>query len=85
VAALPAPDAPDAPEPVTLLRRRADGIVREVLERNDGRWASTADAERAHALARTIAERVLHGPLAFLHQALDGDDLRAAEDLLGLR
>jgi Glutamyl-tRNAGlu reductase, dimerisation domain len=81
VAALP---EPDAPEPVTLLRRRADGIVRDVLARNEGRWESTADAERAHALARTIAERVLHGPIAFLHQALDGDELRTAEELLGL-
>jgi glutamyl-tRNA reductase len=49
---------------VTALRAHADDIVASVLAENDGRWEtlSERDRKRVEALARAIANRLLHEP-----------------------
>jgi glutamyl-tRNA reductase len=49
---------------VTALRAHADAIVASVLAENDGRWEtlSERDRKRVEALARAIANRLLHEP-----------------------
>jgi glutamyl-tRNA reductase len=49
---------------VTALRARADAVVAQVLAENDGRWEelSERDRKRVEALARAVANRLLHEP-----------------------
>jgi glutamyl-tRNA reductase len=49
---------------VTALRARADDIVARVLAENEGRWEalSERDRKRVGALARAVANRLLHEP-----------------------
>jgi glutamyl-tRNA reductase len=49
---------------VTALRAHADDIVARVLAENDGRWEtlSERDRKRVEALARAVANRLLHEP-----------------------
>ena len=49
---------------VSALREHGDAIVEQVLAENDGRWesASPRDLVRVEALARSIANRILHEP-----------------------
>jgi glutamyl-tRNA reductase len=49
---------------VTALREHADGIVAQVLAENTGRWEalSERDQKRVEALARAVANRLLHEP-----------------------
>jgi glutamyl-tRNA reductase len=49
---------------VTALRAHADDIVARVLAENDGRWEALSDRDRkrVEALARAVANRLLHEP-----------------------
>ncbi len=49
---------------VTALRAHADDIVARVLAENEGRWEtlSERDRKRVEALARAVANRLLHEP-----------------------
>jgi glutamyl-tRNA reductase len=49
---------------VAALRARADAVVAQVLAENDGRWEelSERDRKRVEALARAVANRLLHEP-----------------------
>ncbi len=49
---------------VAALRARGDAIVAQVLADNRGRWdtASARDLQRAEAIARSVANRLLHEP-----------------------
>jgi glutamyl-tRNA reductase len=49
---------------VTALRERGDRVVAQVLAENDGRWEALGerDRRRVEALARAIANRLLHEP-----------------------
>jgi glutamyl-tRNA reductase len=49
---------------VSALREHGDAIVEQVLAENEGRWesASPRDLVRVEALARSIANRILHEP-----------------------
>jgi glutamyl-tRNA reductase len=54
----------DALPTIAALREHGDAIVEQVLAENDGRWesASPRDLVRVEALARSIANRILHEP-----------------------
>jgi glutamyl-tRNA reductase len=75
---------------VTALRERADAIVSQVLEENAGRWESLSanDRERVEAMARAIANRLLHEPTVRIKGAADRDDaylqVSALRELFGL-
>jgi glutamyl-tRNA reductase len=49
---------------VTALRERGDRVVAQVLAENEGRWEALGerDRRRVEALARAIANRLLHEP-----------------------
>ena len=49
---------------VTALRERGDQVVAQVLAENEGRWEALGerDRRRVEALARAIANRLLHEP-----------------------
>ena len=49
---------------VTALRERGDRVVAQVLAENEGRWETLGerDRRRVEALARAIANRLLHEP-----------------------
>jgi glutamyl-tRNA reductase len=49
---------------VTALRAHADDVVAKVLAENAGRWEtlSERDRKRVEALARAVANRLLHEP-----------------------
>jgi len=49
---------------VTALRARGDDVVAQVLAENEGRWEALTerDRQRVEALARAIANRLLHEP-----------------------
>ncbi len=75
---------------VSALREHGDAIVEQVLAENDGRWesASARDLVRIEALARTIANRLLHEPtirLRSLSQARSHASLQVVRELFGLR
>ncbi len=55
---------------ISALRRRADEVVRQVLEENEPRWEtlSEADRERMELMARAIASRLLHEPTVRLKE-----------------
>jgi glutamyl-tRNA reductase len=55
---------------IAALRGRADAIVEQVVAENAGRWesASERDRERVQAMARTVANRLLHEPTLRMKQ-----------------
>jgi glutamyl-tRNA reductase len=59
---------------IAALRRHADAIVAAVLEENQTRWESLSDRdrERVEAVARTIAQRLLHEPTLRVKQSDGG-------------
>ncbi len=75
---------------IAALREHGDAIVEQVLSENDGRWesASARDLVRVEALARSIANRILHEPtlrLRSLSEARGHASLRLVRELFGLR
>jgi glutamyl-tRNA reductase len=58
---------------VSALRGRADEIVEQVLRENSNKWesASPRDRERVDALARAIANRLLHEPTVRMKELSD--------------
>ncbi|MEA2125401.1 MAG: glutamyl-tRNA reductase [Solirubrobacteraceae bacterium] len=59
---------------IAALRRHADAIVAGVLEENETRWESLSerDRERVTAVARAVAQRLLHEPTLQVKQADGG-------------
>jgi glutamyl-tRNA reductase len=75
---------------VGALREYGDAIVAQVLAENEGRWesASPRDLVRVEALARSIANRILHEPtirLRSLSEARGHASLHLVRELFGLR
>lgn len=75
---------------VSALRAHGDAIVERVLAENEGRWesASPRDLVRVEALARSIANRILHEPtirLRSLSEARSHASLQLVRELFGLR
>ena len=75
---------------VAALREHGDAIVEQVLSENDGRWesASPRDLVRIEALARSIANRLLHEPtirLRSLSETRSHANLQLVRELFGLR
>jgi glutamyl-tRNA reductase len=68
---------------VTALRARGDAVVTQVLAENEGRWENLGerDRRRVEALARAIANRLLHAPTRHV-KALDGDHRHARLQIL---
>jgi glutamyl-tRNA reductase len=58
---------------VSALRARAEEIVEQVLRENSNKWesASPRDRERVDALARAIANRLLHDPTLRMKELRD--------------
>jgi glutamyl-tRNA reductase len=56
---------------VAALRRHGEEIVRGVLAENDGRWENLSERDRARveAIARTVANRILHEPTLRVKQS----------------
>jgi glutamyl-tRNA reductase len=74
---------------VSALREHGDAIVEQVLAENDSRWesASPRDLVRVEALARSIANRLLHEPtirLRSLSEARSHASLQLVRELFGL-
>lgn len=59
---------------ISALQARGQTIATGVVEENSGRWesASQADLERAAAIARAVATRILHEPTLQLRRSHDG-------------
>jgi glutamyl-tRNA reductase len=75
---------------VSALREHGDAIVEQVLAENEGRWesASPRDLVRVEALARSIANRILHEPtirLRSLSETRSHASLQLVRELFGLR
>ncbi|HEY3758187.1 MAG TPA: glutamyl-tRNA reductase [Solirubrobacteraceae bacterium] len=75
---------------VSALREHGNAIVEQVLAENVGRWesASERDLVRIEAVARAVANRLLHEPtirLRSLSQAHSHSSLQVARELFGLR
>ncbi len=68
---------------VTALRGRADDVVAQVLRENEGRWEGMTerDRRRVEALARAVANRLLHEPTLHV-KGLDGGHRHARLQLL---
>jgi glutamyl-tRNA reductase len=68
---------------VTALRERADDVVAQVLAENEGRWdaLSERDRKRVEALARAVANRLLHEPTVRV-KGLDASHRHARLQLL---
>jgi glutamyl-tRNA reductase len=68
---------------VTALRERGDHIVAQVLAENEGRWDSLSerDCRRVEALARAVANRLLHEPTLHV-KGLDADHRHARLQIL---
>ena len=73
---------------IAALREHGERIVDEVLEANEARWESLSDRDRARveALARSIANRLLHEPTVRVKQAGDRRHARmhVLRELFGL-
>ncbi len=74
---------------VSALRGHGDAIVEQVLAENEGRWesASPRDLVRVEALARSIANRILHEPtirLRSLSETRSHASLQLVRELFGL-
>ncbi|HEY3828073.1 MAG TPA: glutamyl-tRNA reductase [Solirubrobacteraceae bacterium] len=75
---------------VSALREHGSAIVEQVLAENDGRWeaASPRDLVRIEALARAVANRLLHEPtirLRSLSESRSHSSLQVVRELFGLR
>jgi glutamyl-tRNA reductase len=75
---------------VSALREHGNAIVEQVLAENEGRWesASPRDLVRIEAVARAVANRLLHEPtigLRSLSQARSHASLQVVRELFGLR
>lgn len=75
---------------VSALREHADKLVEQVLAENNGRWesASERDLVRVEAIAKAIANRLLHEPTIRLRGLADGRShasLELVRELFGLR
>jgi glutamyl-tRNA reductase len=75
---------------VSALREHGGAIVEQVLAENDGRWesASPRDVVRIEAVARAVANRLLHEPtirLRSLSQERSHASLQVVRELFGLR
>jgi glutamyl-tRNA reductase len=75
---------------VSALRAHGDAIVEQVLAENNGRWesASPRDLVRVEALARSIANRILHEPTIRLRSLSDTrshSSLQLVRELFALR
>ena len=68
---------------VTALRARGDQIVAQVLAENESRWESLGerDRRRVEALARAVANRLLHEPTRHV-KGLDADHRHARLQIL---
>ncbi len=68
---------------VSALRARGDQIVAQVLAENESRWESLGerDRRRVEALARAVANRLLHEPTRHV-KGLDGDHRHARLQIL---
>jgi glutamyl-tRNA reductase len=79
----------DALPTVSALREHGDAVVAQVLAENKGRWesASARDLIRVEALARSIANRILHEPtirLRSLSQTRSHASLELVRELFAL-
>lgn len=75
---------------VSALREHGSTIVEQVLAENDGRWESVSprDLVRIEALARTVANRLLHEPTIRLRSLAENRShttLQIVRELFGLR
>jgi len=74
---------------VAALRARGDEVVAQVLAENEGRWENLGerDRRRVEALARAVANRLLHDPTRHV-KGLDADHrhsrLQILRELFGL-
>jgi glutamyl-tRNA reductase len=68
---------------LTALRARGDDVVTQVLAENEGRWEglSERDRRRVEALARAVANRLLHEPTRRV-KGLDAEHRHARLQLL---
>ena len=68
---------------VAALRAHGDEVVRSVLRENEGRWESLSERDRARleAMARAIAQRILHEPTLRVKHA-EGAERHARMHLL---
>jgi len=71
---------------ISALRRRADEVVRQVLDENEPRWESLsqADRERLEVMARAVASRLLHEPTIRLKDRSSYHHLHTLRELFGL-
>ncbi len=75
---------------VAALRERADEVVERVLAENEARWESLSDPdrERLRAMARAIANRLLHEPTLRIKRSTEDDAaytyVHALRELFGL-
>jgi glutamyl-tRNA reductase len=75
---------------VSALREHGSAIVERVLAENEGRWeaASPRDLVRIEAVARAVANRLLHEPtirLRSLSESRSHSSLQVVRELFGLR
>jgi glutamyl-tRNA reductase len=80
----------DALPTVTALREHGNALVEQVLAENAGRWesASPRDLARVEAMARAVANRLLHEPTIRLRSLSDArrhPTLALVRELFGLR
>jgi glutamyl-tRNA reductase len=82
----------DALPTVSALREHADELVEQILAENVGRFesASARDLVRVEAIARAVANRLLHEPTIRLRGLADADgrghaSLELVRELFGLR
>jgi glutamyl-tRNA reductase len=71
---------------ISALRRRADEVVRQVLDENEPRWESlsSADRERVEVMARAVVSRLLHEPTVRLKDRSSYHYLHTLRELFGL-
>jgi glutamyl-tRNA reductase len=71
---------------ISALRRRADEVVRQVLDENEPRWEtlSEADRKRVEVMARAVASRLLHEPTIRLKDRSSYHHLHTLRELFGL-
>ncbi len=71
---------------ISALRRRADEVVRQVLDENEPRWEtlSEADRERVEVMARAVVSRLLHEPTVRLKERGSYPYLHTLRELFGL-
>jgi len=71
---------------IAALRRHGDEIVESVLAENASRWESLSerDRERVEALARAVAQRLLHEPTVRMRSDGSHGRLQVIRELFGL-